>query len=164
MNAHNTNPMIEPIRTAIHFATLFMRLRLEMDALPRLTDMLLFVFIVRHFLRLSTIEVLLARWQYGVRIQRRAVRLRLKNTCAKWSIRRSLRRQILFCVWRFLPRASLGELKVQPKGKRIALHRTFSITSKQDFLCWWYSNKLERRVRVALSKTQTMRSTILLPA
>ena len=49
MNAHNTNPMIEPIRTAIHFATLFMRLRLEMDALPRLTDMLLFVFIVRHF-------------------------------------------------------------------------------------------------------------------
>ena len=49
MNAHNTNPMIEPIRTAIHFATFFMRLRLEMDALPRLTDMLLFVFIVRHF-------------------------------------------------------------------------------------------------------------------
>ena len=26
-----------------------MRLRLEMDALPRLFDMLLFVFIVRHF-------------------------------------------------------------------------------------------------------------------
>ena len=26
-----------------------MRLRLEMDALPRLIDMLLFVFIVRHF-------------------------------------------------------------------------------------------------------------------
>lgn len=39
-----------------------MRLRLEMDALPRLIDMLLFVFIVRHFfMRLSTIEVLLAR-------------------------------------------------------------------------------------------------------
>lgn len=37
-----------------------MRLRLEMDALPRLFDMLLFVFIVRHFfMRLSTIEVLL---------------------------------------------------------------------------------------------------------
>ncbi|MDE7413180.1 MAG: hypothetical protein K2N05_05240 [Muribaculaceae bacterium] len=49
MNAHNTNPMIEPNITAIHLATLFMRLRLEMDALPRLTDMLLFVFIVRHF-------------------------------------------------------------------------------------------------------------------
>ena len=30
MNAHNTNPMIEPNITAIHFATLFMRLRLEM--------------------------------------------------------------------------------------------------------------------------------------
>ena len=29
--------------------TFFMRLRLEMDALPRLSDMLLFVFIVRHF-------------------------------------------------------------------------------------------------------------------
>lgn len=26
-----------------------MRLKLEMDALPRLIDMLLFVFIVRHF-------------------------------------------------------------------------------------------------------------------
>ena len=39
-----------------------------------------------------------------------------KNTSAKWSIRRSLRRQIPFCVWRFLPRASLGELKVQSKG------------------------------------------------
>ncbi len=62
MNAHNVNPIIEPIIIAIHLATFFMRLRLEMDALPRLTDMLLFIFIVRHFfMRLSTIEVLLAR-------------------------------------------------------------------------------------------------------
>ena len=126
MNAHNTNPMIEPIRTAIHFATLFMRLRLEMDALSRLTDMLLFVFIVRHFfMRLSTIEVLLARWKHGVRRQERAVHLRLKNT--SWPT---------------------GGLEIfQSKGKRIALLRTFSITSKQGFLSWWYSNKLECRVR-----------------
>lgn len=55
-----------------------MRLRLEMDALPRLFDMLLFVFIVRNFfMRLSTIEVLLARCQGRVR------------------------RQIPFYVWRF---------------------------------------------------------------
>ena len=46
---HNTNPMIEVIRIATHLTTFFMRLRLEMDALPRLSDMLLFVFIVRHF-------------------------------------------------------------------------------------------------------------------
>ena len=59
---HNTNPMIEVIGIATHLTTFFMRLRLEMDALPRLSDMLLFVFIVRHFfMRLSTIEVLLAR-------------------------------------------------------------------------------------------------------
>lgn len=46
---NNTNPMIEVIRIATHLTTFFMRLRLEMDALPRLSDMLLFVFIVRHF-------------------------------------------------------------------------------------------------------------------
>lgn len=45
----NTNPTIEAMMIATTLATLFMRLRLEMDALPRLSDMLLFVFIVRHF-------------------------------------------------------------------------------------------------------------------
>ena len=61
-NTHNTNPSIAPITHTNQRKTLFMRLRLEMDALPRLFDMLLFVFIVRHFfMRLSTIEVLLAR-------------------------------------------------------------------------------------------------------
>lgn len=48
-NAHNTNPSIAPIIPTAQRRTLFMRLRLEMDALPRLIDMLLFVFIVRHF-------------------------------------------------------------------------------------------------------------------
>ncbi len=61
-NTHNTNPSIAPIIPTNQRRTPFMRLRLEMDALPRLFDMLLFVFIVRHFfMRLSTIEVLLAR-------------------------------------------------------------------------------------------------------
>ncbi len=47
---------------SVDLLNIFMRLRLEMDALPRLIDMLLFVFIVLHFfMRLSTIEVLLAR-------------------------------------------------------------------------------------------------------
>ncbi len=49
MNTQNTNPTIEAMMIATTLATLFMRLRLEMDALPRLSDMLLFVFIVRHF-------------------------------------------------------------------------------------------------------------------
>ena len=49
-NANNTNPSIAPIIPTTQRRTLFMRLRLEMDALPRLFDMLLFVFIVRHFL------------------------------------------------------------------------------------------------------------------
>ena len=48
-NTHNTNPSIAPIIPTSQRRTLFMRLRLEMDALPRLFDMLLFVFIVRHF-------------------------------------------------------------------------------------------------------------------
>ncbi|ANU62906.1 hypothetical protein A4V02_03675 [Muribaculum intestinale] len=48
-NNHNTNPSIAPIIPTNQRITLFMRLRLEMDALPRLFDMLLFVFIVRHF-------------------------------------------------------------------------------------------------------------------
>lgn len=50
MIIHNTIVIVERIMTAIHFAIFLMRLRLKMDALPRLTDMLLFVFIVRHFL------------------------------------------------------------------------------------------------------------------
>ena len=49
-NTHNTNPSIAPIIPTNQKRTLFMRLRLEMEALPRLFDMLLFVFIVRHFL------------------------------------------------------------------------------------------------------------------
>ena len=49
MNTQNTNPTIEAMMIATTLATLFMRLRLEMDALPRLSDMLLSVFIVRHF-------------------------------------------------------------------------------------------------------------------
>jgi hypothetical protein len=49
MNTQNTIPMIEAMMIATTLATPFMRLRLEMDALPRLSDMLLFVFIVRHF-------------------------------------------------------------------------------------------------------------------
>lgn len=74
-NTHNTNPSIAPITPTNQRKTLFMRLRLEMDALPRLFDMLLFVFIVRHFfMRLSTIEVLLARCNGRVRRQKRAVR------------------------------------------------------------------------------------------
>ena len=48
-NTHNTNPSIAPIIPTNQRRTLFMRLRLEMEALPRLFDMLLFVFIVRHF-------------------------------------------------------------------------------------------------------------------
>ena len=42
-NAHNTNPSIAPIIPINQKRTLFMRLRLEMDALPRLFDMLLSV-------------------------------------------------------------------------------------------------------------------------
>ncbi len=50
MNIHNTKPIVDAIMRISTLATLFMRLRLEMDALPRLSDMLLSVFIVRHFL------------------------------------------------------------------------------------------------------------------
>ncbi len=49
MNIHNAKPIVDAIMRISTLATLFMRLRLEMDALPRLSDMLLSVFIVRHF-------------------------------------------------------------------------------------------------------------------
>lgn len=93
-NIHNTNPSIAPIIPTNQRRTLFMRLRLEMDALPRLTpksairaafgkseasfvsaligtgfDMLLFVFIVRHFFyasyRLSKFCLLVERLPCG---------------------------------------------------------------------------------------------------
>jgi len=41
--------MITPTIATTQRTNLFMRLRLEMDALPRKFDMLKFVFIVRHF-------------------------------------------------------------------------------------------------------------------
>ena len=48
MTVQNTIPMIALMMITTTFATFFMRLRLEMDALPRLF-MFSFVFIVRHF-------------------------------------------------------------------------------------------------------------------
>lgn len=46
--AHNVIPIIAPMKQKNIIATFF-RLRLEMDALPRLFVMFSFVFIVRHF-------------------------------------------------------------------------------------------------------------------
>lgn len=86
-----------------------MRLRLEMDALPRLFDMLLFVFIVRHFLcvyRLSKFCLLVERPPCGDKEGLFA--LWLKNTSR--------------------PKGRSGDFSA--KSKRIALLRTFSITSK----------------------------------
>ena len=91
-----------------------MRLRLEMDALPRLFDMLLFVFIVRHFFyasyRLSKFCLLVESPPCGE-----------QKGCSPFGLKiRADQRE--------------GLEIFQPKGKRIALLRTFSITSKQGFL------------------------------
>ena len=83
MNTQNTNPTIEAMMIATTLATLFMRLRLEMDALPRLSDMLLFVFIVRHFFYASidyrsfacSLNDLRVRHQRDVRPRRKKYKL-----------------------------------------------------------------------------------------
>ena len=80
-----------------------MRLRLEMDAMPRLIDMLLFVFIVRHFfMRLIDYR------SFACSLTRQ--RAETKKGCSPFGLKirvqnevfaGALRRQIPFCVWRF---------------------------------------------------------------
>ena len=52
--AHTRVPIIAPMMIATTFATFFIWLKPEVEVLPRLYDMLLFVFIVRHFFCIST--------------------------------------------------------------------------------------------------------------
>ena len=49
INTHNTNSIVEPMRITNTLTTFFIWLKPEVEVLPRLFDMLLFVFIVRHF-------------------------------------------------------------------------------------------------------------------
>ena len=88
-----------------------MRLRLEMDALPRLFDMLLFVFIVRHFFYAS-----IDYRSFACSLTR--LRAEVKKGCSPFGIK--IR--------------AVGLEIFQPKGKRIALLRTFLNPSKQGFL------------------------------
>ena len=89
-----------------------MRLRLEMDALPRLFDMLLFVFIVRHFFYAS-----IDYRSFACSLTRQ--RAEAKKGCSPFDGKIQ----------------AVGLEIFQPKGKRIALLRTFINPSKQDFLC-----------------------------
>ena len=136
-NTHNTNPSIAPIIPTNQRRTLFMRLRLEMDALPRLFpksairaafgkseasfvfaligtgfDMLLFVFIVRHFFYAS-----IDYRSFACSLTRQ--RAEAKKGCSPFGLK--IR--------------AVGLEIFQPKGKRIALLRTFINPSKQHFLC-----------------------------
>lgn len=124
---HNTNPMIEVIRIATHFAIFFMRLRLEMDALPRLSDMLLFVFIVRHFFYAS-----IDYRSFACSLN--PSRAESERGCSPFG--RKIRAE------------PTGSLEIfLPKGKRIAPLRTFSTTSKQSFLSRIDCMKLELSLR-----------------
>lgn len=92
-----------------------MRLRLEMDALPRLFDMLLFVFIVRHFFYAS-----IDYRSFACSLTRQ--RAEAKKGCSPFDGK--------------IRAEPTGGLEIfQSKGKRIALLRTFIIPSKQHFLC-----------------------------
>lgn len=110
-NTHNTNPSIAPITHTNQRKTLFMRLRLEMDALPRLFDMLLFVFIVRHFFYAS-----IDYRSFACSLTQ--PRAEAKKGCSPFGLKIQ----------------AVGLEIFKPKGKRIAPLRTFSITSKQGFL------------------------------
>ena len=116
-----------------------------MDALPRLTDMLLFVFIVRHFFYAS--------------IDYRSFACSLKVWRAEATKGCSTSTEKYECKMKYSPEPAEANtilcLEIfQSKGKRIALLRTFSITSKQGFLSGWYRNKLERRVRPGENESQ----------
>ena len=88
-----------------------MRLRLEMDALPRLIDMLLFVFIVRHFFYAS-----IDYRSFACSLTRQ--RAETKKVCSPFGLKiRADHRE--------------GLEIFHPKGKRIALLRTFMNPSNQ---------------------------------
>lgn len=103
-----------------------MRLRLEMDALPRLFDMLLFVFIVRHFFYAS-----IDYRSFACSLTRQ--RAEAKKGCSPFDGKIQVQNEVL---------PKLAEANAilcleifQPKGKRIALLRTFINPSKHYFLC-----------------------------
>ncbi len=102
-----------------------MRLRLEMDALPRLFDMLLFVFIVRHFFYAS-----IDYQSFACSLTRQ--RAEAKKGCSPFGLKIRVQNEVFagacggkcyLCLEIF-----------QPKGKRIALLRTFINPSKHYFL------------------------------
>ena len=103
-----------------------MRLRLEMDALPRLFDMLLFVFIVRHFFYAS-----IDYRSFACSLTRQ--RAEAKKGCSPVDGKYE-------CKMKYSPKLAEANaiwcLEIfQPKGKRIALLRTFINPSKHYFLC-----------------------------
>ena len=96
-----------------------------MDALPRLTDMLLFVFIVRHFFYAS---IDYRSFACSLKVWRAEARKGCSPSAEKYE-----------CKMKYSPEPAEANtilcLEIfQSKGKRIALLRTFSITSKQGFL------------------------------
>jgi hypothetical protein len=111
MNIHNISASVAPIIPANQRRTPFMRLRLEKDALPRLTDMSLSVFIVRRFFYAS---IDYRSFACSLTLPRAEA----KKGCSPFGLK-----------------IRAGGLEIfQPKGKRIALLRTFLNPSKQRFL------------------------------
>lgn len=121
INTHSTNPIVEPIRITNTLTTFFIWVKPEVEVLPRLFDMLLFVFIVRHFfICISTIGFSLLETQRTCEATEGCSPFGLKIRVQNEYSPELAEANTSFCVWRFLPRVSLGELKVQSKGKRIS--------------------------------------------
>lgn len=124
---HNTRPIVDAVMRISTLATLFMRLRLEMDALPRLSDMLLSVFIVRHFFlcvyRLSKFCLLVELHPCQAQ----------KGCSPSVEKIQADRRE----VWRFF----------LPKGKEYPGRTRSTDRASNHFHSRWYGNKLERRPR-----------------
>lgn len=133
-NTHNTNTIIEPMKITNTLTTFFIWLKPEVEVLPRLFDMLLFVIIVRHFFCISTIGFSLLDTQRTCEATEGCSPFGLKIRVQNEYSPELAEANTLFCVWRFLPRVSLGELKVQSKGKRIS-RATHVCPSEQIEIC-----------------------------
>ena len=116
INTHNTNPIVEPMRITNTFTTFFIWLKPEVEVLPRLFDMLLFVFIVRHFfICISTI---------GFSLLDTHSACEASEGCSPFDLKiRADQRE----VWRFFSQ----------KAKEYPGPHTLALPSKLKSVCWY---------------------------
>ena len=128
INTHNTNPIVEPMRITNTLTTFFIWLKPEVEVLPRLFDMLLFVFIVRHFfICISTIGFSLLDTHRACEASEGCSpfdgKIRVQNEYSP----ELAKANTSFCVWRFFSQ----------KAKEYPGPHTLALPSKLKSVCWY---------------------------